>query len=258
MPDIWLFFPDVRRSQTADHRLALRRLCADRGWEYQERPSRAVRLPDGRNLSALTPDVADLLYRRLHRTRVAVLSIDENEVCVHPEWDQVARTRNRRGLRIFACHKAFYAMLRVPGNLDAWVPGFEDWCLRSDCEGERDPRILPHHVFESDDTHLEGLATTEGRVVFERIHGRAAARADLAGGTWTLNPHDFHGGRETLAVAGAELRVGCHWDVTSARGALTITTPKEVWQVSGHLNIYPDAHIRGTQTARRKIPAHRK
>jgi hypothetical protein len=123
----------------------------------------------------------------------------------------------------------------------SWLESFGAWLNAIGCEGERDPRCLPLHVFK---TQGHDLNLPAGRAAFDSAHGSGAERSDGDRRKWSLTPHDYHG-QETLSVAGRELRQGFHWDVEPGRNTTTIVTTKEVWKVDRYVNVYPDAHVRG-------------
>jgi hypothetical protein len=67
---------------------------------------------------------------------------------------------------------------------------------------------------------------------------------------WLLTPRDFHS-TEVLSIAGYTCRPGFHWEVTG--NEWRIATPAGIWIGKGHVNVYPDAHIRPKGNNVRKI-----
>jgi len=150
-------------------------------------------------------------------------------------------------LRRFVRYKSCWIRVtRDPAN-DSWVGEFEGWSQRVECESEHDPRCLPFHVFSGRGTNLQDAS---GRKTFDDRYGSGANRVDDEDSEWILNPHDYHG-QEALRVAGYQLRRGCHWDVNGNQRI--IRTPVGLWLVDGHVNIYPDAHIRPSGSGVRKL-----
>ena len=71
---------------------------------------------------------------------------------------------------------------------------------------------------------------------------------------WTRpNANEMHG-RDVLTIAGRALVAGYHWDVSSGRKT-TISNTFGVWEIKpdGYVNVYPNAHIRGSKKARRVL-----
>ena len=68
-----------------------------------------------------------------------------------------------------------------------------------------------------------------------------------------MAPAHFHAiqSADQLQVSGHYLRRGCHWDV--AASGYRISTPRGVWIVDGHVNVYPDAHVRGHRPAVKQL-----
>lgn len=245
--DVWFLSQEAQRTATRSHRKAIRDICADRGWGYQPRevilttctegPSR------GRKLPLLDSAVAAGLYNRIHEARVAVVVAGTDPmVPLHPLKQFAANSRRYVQLHRYVRYKSFWVRVPLsdPDN-KSWVGSFESWQTTVGCDGDRDPRCLPFHVFYGDGRGLDELA---GRTAFDTRHGGGASRIDDRSAEWKLNPHDFHGGGP-LHIAGFPLRVGCHWDVTATN--YTISTPRGAWRVDGHVNVHPNAHVRGNR-----------
>lgn len=90
------------------------------------------------------------------------------------------------------------------------------------------------------------------REEFASLYGGGSVRIDDDKREWKLSPRDFHG-RETVQIAGRDLRPGFHWDVTPLAGSAKIVTTSQVWQVYRYVNVYPNAHVRGRHPDARKI-----
>jgi hypothetical protein len=168
-------------------------------------------------------------------------------VPLSPNVTDALKFRRHVQLRRFLEYKSFWRRLPNDPSNDSWVGSFAAWINEKDCEGEHDPRCLPFHVFRGDG---RGLRTPTGRETFNLKYGLGARRTDDSGWDWALNPRDYHG-QESLCIAGFNLRRGCHWDVTGY--GWTIRTPVGLWLANGHVNIYPDAHIRANGSSVRKL-----
>ncbi len=253
--DVWLFYPEPRAADTRATRLAIRALCKEREWGYQERPAKFQRL-DSRPVHLVAPVDAHALYRRLHRVDVACLVMDSADVCIRPDVSGPSCLRHLRTMRQLTLHKSFYYRY-VPGTIDpaAWVDGFESWRTQVGCDGDHDPRSLPLHVFAVASTeHIEWPATTKGRADFDGRYGAGARRTDSEDHLWVINRHDFHG-REVLQIAGHRLQQGVHWDVQPVDGRpIKVHSLVELWETSSYLNVYPDSCFRGTGSSKRLIP----
>ena len=186
------------------------------------------------------------LYRRSHRARVGVFHRGSPRVRVMP--------RERMPVSKFVRYKAYASPLPDdPTAVSACLDEYDAWCGCVGCENGNDPRCLPLHVFESDDTELD---TAAQRRRFDKEHGSGTRRLDGQGLAWRLDPAAFHG-RDTLHVAGHELAPGFHWDVSvDDGGSGTVMTPTERWTISakmGYVNVYPDGHVRGGRLFKRKL-----
>lgn len=247
--DVWLFFHAADRDATREHRDHAQRLCVERGWGFQPRSVGSVKSTNGRPLPLLAPDVAAGLYPRVHRSRVATLVIGRDPLIpLHPRINEAARARRHVTLRRYVAYKCFWARLpQESATNESWLGSFIGWCNAIDCEGENDPRCLPFHIFDGDARDLEQPAS---RTRFDGRYGTGPFRTDGQGAEWRMQPAIFHGSAE-LSVAGCLLRRGCHWDVTAVEHR--IATPAGIWLVDGHVNVYPDAHIRGHKPSVRQL-----
>ncbi len=249
-PEVWLFYP---KDCSLGFKNELSTTCLEQGWKLVQRHTTITRLATGRPLRKVCPEDATNLYRRIHRARVGVWQIGDAEVPASP----VAKNNPRSYLPLhrFVLNKAFHRKIRTSSFPQKWndsVADFLSWLQCIGCEGTRDPRCLPFHVFMSriDPRELEADA---GRSQFARAHR-------LEGGTlrdsrnldWAFgSPHGHH----SLQVAGCDLPTGFHWDVscTSKGRTWSISNTSEIWRVRrhGYLNVSPDAHIRGGKGAMR-------
>jgi hypothetical protein len=196
--------------------------------------------------------VAAHLYPRLHRRRLVVLVIGRDPlVPLHPRIAEAVWPRRHVPLRRYVDYKSLWIRLPLldPTN-ESWAGSFSSWCEMNDCEGEHDPRCLPFHVFSGDG---KGLEDTDRRARFDGRYGKGPLRTDEQAGEWRMDPAHFHAFQsgDHLQVSGCELRPGCHWDVVGSR--YRISTPRGVWIVDGHVNVYPDAHVRGHRPAVRQL-----
>lgn len=251
--DVWVVFRDSQRVQTSEIRAQLRRASRERQWTLQERVSRIVQTTTaGRTRSLLEARDADALYRRLHRSWVAVLSFEETFVSVDPRDPRPRIDRKILRLEELVRYKSF-SWRTDPARwvLEDFVEAFDEWRAGTNCEGEHDPRCLPLHIFA---TTRADLASEVGRSAFSALHGPASGRIDRCGNRWRTPGRDVHG-REVLAVAGHALRSGFHWDVSPERGAAKLSGLTEIWAVRDYVNIAPDGHFRGRHPhARKEFP----
>src|ERR1700691_157604 len=233
--DVNLYFPAEVLSQTSALRKRVAQVCEVRGWNFQPRSLHTKRAADGRPVPLVALDVAKGLYPRVHRSRVATLVVGgDARVPLHASEDEAQKLGRHVRLRRFVKYKSCW--IRVPNDPrnDSWVGSFASWCERIECDSDHDPRCLPFHVFSGAGA---GLQSADRRRAFDDRYGSGADRVDDRGSRWVLNPHEYHG-RESLRVAGYELRSGCHWDVSAED--FRFYTPFGMWWGSGHVNIYPD------------------
>ena len=242
-----MVFPDRDRARTARIRNDLRKECRKRAWKVQERPSTETRV-DGRPLDFLSGVDAVNLYRRSHRAKVGVLFTGRPTILPRP--GKARRAEKTIGLATFVRYKAFAARLPATAAcLSRRLDAYESWCREIRCESGADPRCLPFHIFQSAHTNLD---TPGERRRFNDIHGAGARRRDERELSWALDPGAFHG-RDVLHVAGHALPPGFHWDVSVQANPKTITTPTQRWEISGYINIAPDAHLRGRPPYARRL-----
>jgi len=250
--EVWVFSPKSPRDGRVDEaRTTIRELCRQFEWPIQER-----RLPPS------TPEMAGEhireVYRRIHRARVAVLSVQEVGAR-GPLFLTRPRTPGWRparddwySLRQLCRHKAYFLRLRCDRNHAQWASAFTAWLGRTACNGLADPRCLPLHVFSAERSWSRKLSEPLGRAAFDDTFGTAARRRDRRDLAWEHGP--FHG-RDPLNVAGFALPAGFHWDVKTERD-VELWTPTEGWRVRRYLNVAPDASLRGQEphAKRLKIP----
>lgn len=250
--DVWLFFHGSEFAATKAHREQVARVCKSRNWSFQPRRVEPKRSPQGRPLPLVEADVAAGLYPRIHRQRVLALVIGTDPlVPLHPHVPDAIRFGQYVRLRRFIAYKSLWARLPIndPGN-ESWAGVFDSWCQLIDCDGEHDPRCLPFHVFSGNGRELH---RPERRAEFDVRYGSGASRTDERTAEWRLEPRNFHAFQpaDELHVSGCFLRRGCHWDVSAER--YRIATPRGLWLVDGHVNIYPDASVRGRLPSVKKL-----
>lgn len=246
--EVWIFFPESQSAQTADLRKRLRQECRAREWQAQERPARPLRTRAGELFIIRGNDAVDV-YRRMHRSWTAVLSIGAAQVSLRARPRDI--TRHLRALGNYCLYKAFFMRLGADGDASVWIAPFERWAASVGCENEYDPRCLPLHVFASGLDHR--LSVAEGRAAFDHHHGAGRRRQDDEQRHWSLDPSAYHG-TDSLHVAGCGLPTGFHWDVRGDKRGTSIWTPTEDWIVSQYVNVSPDAHVRGRPPAARRMP----
>ena len=246
--DVNLFFHREEKDATSALRRHVAAVCESRGWNFQPRSVPIRRAPDGRPIPLVARDVAVGIYPRIHRSQVATLVVGRDpRVPLHPHEDGALRFRRHVPLRQFVEYKSCWIRIPNAAANDSWIGVFVSWCGRIECEGDHDPRCLPFHVFSGDGTDLQNAVR---RRAFEDQYGSGADRLDENRARWILEPREYHG-QESLCIAGHALREGCHWDVTAEQWR--ICTPVGLWRVDGHVNIYPDAHIRARGSSVRKL-----
>lgn len=249
--DVWLFFHEGNNSSRA-HREHVAEVCRTRGWGFQPRRVDRRKSPNGRPLPLIAVDVAAGLYPRIHRQRVAVLVLGRDPfVPLHPKIDEAALPKRHVPLRRFVSYKSLWVRLPPSDPMDeTWAGRFASWCDGVHCEGEHDPRCLPLHIFAGDGKGLDAAAR---RADFDNRYGTGPHRNDERTAAWRMEPKAFHALQavDQLHVSGFTLRRGCHWDVEANQ--YRISTPKGLWLVDGHVNVYPDAHVRGQRPSVRQL-----
>jgi hypothetical protein len=248
--EVWILFPEAERATTAGFRRDLLERCQRRSWTLVQRPIRRFRDPSGRPLTVIDPNDAANLYRRMHRARLAVFLIGT----AHVREDPSQRVRSLIPIERYIRYKSWFVkvdMKRIDDQLDS----FQRWLQNVYCTDEHDPRCLPMHIFDAPADWKE-LHTIPGRKKFEDSFGPGSRRMDSRGLEWA-QATARHGGREPLYVAGMELTLGFHWDLSRGRRKVRVCTSNEVWQLlpEGHLNVYPDGYIRKGSQSRRVWPS---
>ncbi len=200
----------------------------------------------GRTLQVMEPQDAGDLYRLMHRHPTVVIQIGQPTVRLNP-WAEPAE-RNVISLERFVRYKAFFKRLGREGSkidIPNFLNGFQDWRQSCTCDGERDARCIPLHVFNPN-LEWKELHNVEGVRAFEFCHGKAGSRVDYQNREWNP-PTALHG--QQITVAGATLRSGFHWDVVSPHGDGRLCTSTEIWRFSrgSYCNVYPDAAVRRGQ-----------
>lgn len=196
----------------------------------------------------MEPQDAGELYRLTHRHPTAAIQIGQPTVRLDPQSEP--SERNSISLERFIRYKAFFRMLGREGpkiDVANFLSGFQDWQQHCSCDGERDARCIPLHVF-CPSREWKDLHDINGVKEFESRHGQASSRVDDKDRNWNL-PKKARHGRESAIVAGAILPSGFHWDVVSSRGDGRLCTSTEVWRFrrDSYCNVYPDAAVRQGQ-----------
>ncbi len=245
---VYLFFNQKDLASSRKIRDKVRDICSARGWRFKPCPVETSRDAKGRPVALVAVDVASGLYPLCHRSRVATLSLSKDpRVPLHPRSNDVLTYNRHIPLRRFVAHKCCWYRLPNDTLNDTWAGVFATWCNRIDCENERDPRCLPFHLFNGQGRNL---STPSERSQFNEKYG-VSDRNDDSQTNWKLNPSIFHG-QESLTLAGCALPAGTHWDVIPG-SKRQIYAPKGAWEVEGHFNAYPDAHIRKGRGKLRKL-----
>ena len=258
-PEVWLFYP---REDHGDHRTTrneIKARCSDSGWGYRELSTTRIVLSEGRPIRKITPEDATNLYRSVHTRRIGILQVDVVDAPVIPNPRNVPK--HYLQLHRFIRYKAFHRRIdpkKLPEEWTEFVRLFGAWIETTECLGESDPRCLPFHVFVADNDQYD-LSNGDDRRRFEVDHGRQSSRRDDRDRLWKRPPPQQMHGQPILQVAGRELTQGFHWDVNS-QGKCTISNTWERWEVrrNGYVNVYPNAHIRGSPTSKRLFQAKTK
>lgn len=205
----------------------------------------------GHPFYVLTPRDARDLYKVAHRFPTTVLATASIHVRPDPSRSEPATYRHLLSLEAFVRHKAFFALLRDRADVVAALADAGRWPASPLSAGQKDPRVLPLHVFGDSDPWGD-LDTLRGQARFLQRHRSGAGWRDDSGRGWQVDPA-LHG-REALTVAGQALPAGFHWDVTNGgSGTTRLVTASEVWsleQQGAHVNVYPDAYVRKGEQAR--------
>lgn len=249
MADVFFFSSQRDIATTGPMRDRYAQACRERGWNFQSRILKPAKTPAGRPILPISVSDAAGLYPRSHRARVATLVLGTDPVVpLRPNADEAIRYKHTIPLFQYLDYKSCW--IRVPHDAEnlTWTGVFEGWCARIECEDEHDPRCLPFHVFTGKGA---GLSSETSRRAFNQTYGPGAHRTDDASLEWRLEPRNFHG-NESLTIAGYECRPGFHWDVVG-RHRWRLGTPSGIWEGTGHVNVYPDAHIRTKGNNVRKL-----
>lgn len=251
--EVWLFLPPGAGTPDVERCSALvRSICSERQWLIQVR--RTVSL-GGRAI--VQGADAEALYRRCHRVRVVVISVQHrrahgpqvlrrppHQASTHVHW------RDAISLRQFCRHKAMFHRLRLDREQISWASRFASWATLVECDGQRDPRCLPLHVFETHRGWSKRLLRHSGRAEFESAHRLGTSLRDQNGFEWCTGPAH---GLDIDIVAGHSLPAGFHWDVETRGRELELWTPTAGWVVREYVNVAPNAHVRWRPQHARRI-----
>ncbi len=189
------------------------------------------------------------LYLRIHKARVAVISIQPPGAAgpilfdrpTKPSTGEQINYKQTLSLRQLCLNKSFFYKMRWDRETHNWVSGFQKWAISINCSSTHDPICLPFHVFKAEGHWPKTLKSHESRKDFNNQYG-TNDRKDLRSLIWKTN--ELHG-NESIHIAGFQLPKGYHWNVNSSLNKATLYTPTEVWEVSNYVNVTPDACIRG-------------
>ena len=228
--------------------IEVRQAAEERGWTVFE--DRCVRLAinkgdaSGRIVNLLERCSASRLYGDMHRGPLAVLY--EAPVWVRTSPGTEIDSKRLIPIGRFCKYKAFSMSLKDNRAAD-WVQRFEAWLAVATCDGPRDPRVLPLHIFKmrraaSLDLELDSAAD---RKRFRQMHLRGGDLEDDGRRRWRAAEPGARHGRDPQFVGNQELPLGFHWDVRRSTGA-KLETPLSIWRVGrgGHINVYADGHVR--------------
>lgn len=252
MPEVWLFVPKSTFSgRISALRAHVLNQARERGWAVQQKPV-VVEREAGR----VSQEDANLVYRRAHTERIAVLCLQEPGqagTCCVSRPDPVPKASQRWiSLRCLLRNKAFFRRLRTDRDHQSWTSAFDAWCSRIECEGVHDPRVLPLHIFNAHVRWSRQIALAPGRSAFDAQFGTGGAgRIDDRRFLWKpADPHARHMGGGS--IAGCKLPDGFHWDVQANGSVREICTLTQVWMVRTYLNVAPNGHAIGKEPAAKK------
>lgn len=239
------FSPLVRRLESDCRAAGWRVHPSLRGTTIHSRSSNA----SGRLRRVLTAQDAKHLYELAHQARLTVFTTAPVMMRLDARADPAA-DKLFIPLARFLRYKAVVIRLPIDAETSIAIRDAERAAIALSCDGARDPRILPLHVF-APSQDVAGLETLAGQQRFARAFGGPGSLEDSEERAWRNGPSH---GRTSLTVAGASLPRGWHWDVQAGRNQSTINTGWEVWQMAagrGHLNVTPDASARAGRLSRR-------
>ena len=249
-PRVYLVLPtgDEVSPEQDKARLAVQRHVEDLGWSCLTRRTRSVRAlaNNGRQLAVIEPVDAHDIYVAAHKAPTAVLVMGPQPLVLVDPSD-IPHSKNLITVERLLRYKAFLGRFGVRHDPTKTFADFTAWTSSTACDGERDARTLPLHVF-SPSRDWPNLAAPENVASFETVHGPALSRSDDQGRPWAVpKPGAMHGGRGAEYVAGVHVRPAFHWDVSAVRGGRRrVTNAREVWmlEVGRYCNIYPNSTIR--------------
>ncbi|MFP8960765.1 hypothetical protein ACLIYP_09400 [Streptomyces nanhaiensis] len=251
-PAVYFFAPPAGRESRDQEeiRRAIGRKCGTEDVELHVRRAELVRVAggqtSGRSFNLVRTEDARELYSQIHRSPVIVFSSLGCFIRRDPSSNPV-RKKQLLSLEGFVRYKAHFRVFRSPAECARFT---EEVCSLSaafPATSVHDPRILPLHVFDSEQ-EWRNLQDETGVREFKTLFGRGAVLLDRGRREW-VKASDMHGG-DVLRVCGIEIPRGYHWDVTRRKGGERITTTHEVWKLPGsnsYCNIYPDGYIRQGQ-----------
>ncbi len=237
---VFLFSPPSRPAQ--DLRRALEIAVGARDeWNLVSHPF--ARLDRGRGV--VVASRADALYRSAHRARTCVLS--------HLQVDAERHGMGGRGaLGRLLRYKAFFRTIERMNDIQPALTEFDDWASTPPSD-ERDPRVLPLHVFAPKED-LQELDDPAARALFWRTNrSRNGGYVDSESRPWPVaHPGAMHG-HDALTVREFQLRPGYHWDSQGVKRESTLRglTKSHVIPYMGHCNVHPDGAI---NPKKREIP----
>ena len=244
---VWLFIPDNENVEQRVLRQEVDQEAKSRDWTLVVRTARQCKVTggpeQGRPYLLVEPRDAGDVYAAMHRHRTLVLATAACSVRRDPSARPVPY-RHMVNISSFVLYKSSFGVVRGPNDARRFMERFEDWPAADSCDGPRDPRVLPLHIF--DDT-AEWLRLDEPSQVddFAREFGPANSRRDAKGRSWD-QASVLHGS-DSLRVAECLLAQGFHWDVIRRFGAEHVFTTHEIWRLynkNSYCNIYPDGYVR--------------
>lgn len=229
---------------------AVKSACERLGFDTELLWATKVRTSNGRLLQLLHPNDAHALYLATHHHPVVVIEIGEVMVRLNPRRSD---PRNAISVSRYVKYKAWHDRIgrsQDEAAVNGIVKHFRDWAGSTRCNGDPDPRCLPLHVFRIEGSYA--LDDSAERERFATNYGSPSRRTASNGIIWERSLA-YHAIRDQLTVAGCVITPGFHWDVHPGRGTGKVSNSREVWEIGrrGYVNIYPNAHVRDGENARK-------
>lgn len=238
---------DERSAQMERSRVAVQKLAEAAGMTVTTYRLREVKVRHQGNFLVMDGIDASRMYKAMHRDDCAVIQIGTDaRVAFHPR--DHGQKRNTMKLEQFVRYKGVFVGVNGRSSPDEAMAVIAARLTSLECDGERDPRCLPMHVFDPNHDHA-ACPLTDAALVRARYKG-PKIRTDRKNREWGPPKGHPHGSEE-LRIRGRLLQQGYHWDVKSAKNTSDLMTTMEIWKMppGSYLNVSPDAHVRSGQSS---------